>query len=59
VNVVSHVKHENPSPRIAAPIDTMVCGALKEGIAQLKGAEHLGLEGELQQGNFRLQELEK
>jgi len=44
---------------MAALVDTMVRGTLEEGIAQLNKTERLGPKEEIQQGNFRLQELEK
>jgi hypothetical protein len=58
-NVVIPMEHAKPSPRIVAPIDTMVREAQKEGITQPQETEHMGLEEEIQQGNLRLQELEK
>lgn len=58
-NVVIPIENEMPGPRMAAPADTTIRGALEEVIAQLNEAECLGPEEEIQQGNFRLQELGK
>lgn len=58
-DAVIHMEHAMPSPRMAAPIDTTVREAQKEGITQPLDTKHMRLEKEIQQGNLRLRELEK
>jgi len=58
-NIVIPIGHEIPSSRVETPTDMTIRGVLEEGIAQLNEAGRLGPEEEIQQGNFRLQEIGK
>lgn len=48
-----------PSPHVTAPVDTMICIDRNKEITQLRETEHIRLQEETRQGNFRLRELEK
>ena len=58
-NIVIPIEHKIPSSRMAALVDTTIRRTLEEGIAPPNEAECLGPKEEIQQGNFRLQELGK
>lgn len=58
-DAVIPMENAKPSQRMAAPIDTMVRKARKEGITQSEETGYMRLEEEIQQGNLRLYKLEK